>query len=69
MKYNYNSLLGRMREKGLTQAAAAAMIGICPERLNARLNNKAVFKQSEIVKLCAVLDIPSGEIGAYFFSH
>ena len=69
MPYNYRPLLGRMKERDVTQEVAAKAIGICSETLSAKLNNKAVFKQSEIIKLCTLLDIKCDEIGKYFFTH
>ena len=69
MQYNYSRLLGLMREKGYTQAETAKRIGICTERLSAKLNNKSLFKQSEIARLCDLLGIGSEEIGGYFFNH
>jgi transcriptional regulator with XRE-family HTH domain len=68
MKYNYSKLLGRMKERGITQERLAAEIGVNETTLNQKLNNKYEFKGNEIDAICRVLDIPNDEIGAYFFA-
>lgn len=67
--YDYSKLLGRMREKGIIQTALAKAIGISETSINLKLNNKAFFKQGEIVAICMALDIPLDEVETYFFSH
>lgn len=67
MKYDYSKLLGRMKERGVTQEQLAKEIGITESTLNAKLNNKFNFKANEMDAICRVLDIPNDEIGAYFF--
>ena len=69
MTYNYSKLLGRMREKNITQEILAKKIGLQPPTLSQKLNNKAKFKQAEISNICDVLDIDAKEIGGYFFAH
>lgn len=66
-KYNYSKLLGRMKERGITQEQLAKEIGINEATLNSKLNNRFQFKADEIDAICRVLDIPNEEIGAYFF--
>lgn len=67
MKYNYSKLLGRMKERGLTQGILATEIGVNEGTLNSKLNNKFGFKQNEMDAICKALDIPNDEIGDYFF--
>ena len=67
-KYNYSKLLGRMRERGVTQERLATEIGITEATLSAKLNNKFNFKADEIDSICRVLDISNEEIGEYFFA-
>lgn len=67
MKYNYSKLLGRMKERGITQEQLAKEIGVSKATLNAKLNNKFKFTTAEIDAICKVLDIPNNEIGEYFF--
>lgn len=69
MPYNYSKLLGRLKEKNITQDILAKKIGLQPPTLSQKLNNKAKFKQGEISRICDILDISASEIGAYFFSH
>ena len=56
--YNYSKLLGIMKEKGYSQEAIAAKIGISACSMNLKLNNKSVFRQDEMTNICTVLDIP-----------
>lgn len=67
-RYDYNKLLGKMREKRVTQDALAAKIGISSTSMNLSLNNKRDFRQDEILSVCEVLDIPLSEIPRYFFT-
>ena len=52
-QYDYNKLLGRMREKRFTQDALAEKIGISATSMNLSLNNNR--------------DIPLSKIPDYFF--
>lgn len=67
--YNYSRLLGKMREKGLTQVNLGKIIGLSETSLNFSLNNKRDFRQDEMLKICEVLDIPIEEVDTYFFAH
>lgn len=67
MKYNYSKLLGRMRERGISQEQLAKELDKNECTLNSKLNNKFNFKSDEIDAICKVLDIPNIEIGEYFF--
>lgn len=69
MPYDYSKLLGRMREKNITQDNLAKKINLQSPTLSQKLNNKARFKQIEISRICDVLDISASEIGDYFFTH
>mgnify|MGYP003397990714 FL=1 len=69
MKYNYSKLLGRIRERGLTQEQLAKAIGKNKSTVSAKVNNQFSFTQEEMDAICKVLDIPNEEIGAYFFSR
>ena len=68
-EYNYSKLLGRMREKGVTQEDAAEKMGKNAATFSRKLNNLNYFTQSEISILCRVLEIPDTEIGDYFFAR
>lgn len=67
--YNYLKLLGRIKEKDMTQEQLAKAVGMHESNLSQKLNNRFTFRQGEIVKICEVLEIPSKEIGLYFFTH
>lgn len=69
MVIDYGKLLGRIREQGFTQAQLANLVGMTPGTMSAKLNNQAFFKQSEIVAICDVLDIPISVYGEYFFTR
>ena len=68
MKFNYSKLLGRMKECGFTQEQLAKAIGINKGTLSTKLNNKFSFSQDEILAIGKVLDIPTGEIGEFFYA-
>lgn len=67
MDFNYDKLLGKIKEVCKTQDIFACKIGISRTVLNCKLKNKADFKAREIKKACAVLGIPISEIPEYFF--
>lgn len=70
MKYifDYQKLKGRIVEKKEKQENLSKEMGITKTTLNYKLNNKIPFKQSEIVTLCDILEIPENEITTYFFT-
>jgi transcriptional regulator with XRE-family HTH domain len=68
MKYNYSKLLGRLKERNLTQEKLAKIIGKNNGTINAKFNNKFAFTADEIDCICEVLEIPNNEIGTYFFT-
>lgn len=67
--YDYSKLLGRMKERGFTQAALAKQVGISETSMNHSLNNKRDFAQDEMIRACMALEIPIGQIVDYFFTH
>lgn len=69
MGIDYSKLLGKIKEKGFTQETLAKTIGITPGSMSEKLNNKANFKQKEIILICQALDISISEIGEYFFTQ
>lgn len=68
MAYDYRKLSGRIVEKFGSQALFATEMGFSEHTLSAKLNNKVGFKQKEIQRAVAVLDIPEAEISEYFFT-
>lgn len=67
-RYNYSKLLGRMRERGVTQEQLSKEIGMNETTLSAKLNNRSQFKADEMDAVCEVLDISNEEISTYFFA-
>jgi len=66
-EYDYSALLGRIKMKVGTQEKLAVLVDIHPSTLNQKLKNKSCFTQSEIKRICTVLDIPLEDIPLYFF--
>ena len=68
MQYNYNKLLGRIADKGITKEEAAKFgAHISRQSFFKKMTNKTRFNQNQILGLCTLLDIPINEIGDYFF--
>ena len=65
---NYSALRGRIRDCGLTQKEVASRIGISEGQLNRKLAGEFVFRQDEIDRIIALLNINPIDIGRYFFS-
>ena len=68
MKFNHSKLLGKIRECGFTQEQLAEAIGISKTTLSAKLKNQFYFTAKEMYAICEVLNIPTSEIGEYFFA-
>lgn len=68
-RYDYSKLLGRMRERGMTQREFAKEVGISEATANMSLNNKRDFRQDEITRAISILGIDVAEIPSYFFTH
>ncbi len=66
--YNYSKLLGRIKEKNMTQEEFAKSIGINPSTLSGKLNSTSEFRQTEMKRGMMVLDLPLSEICDYFFN-
>lgn len=67
--YDYSKLLGRLREKQITQSELASKLGISETTLNFSLKNKRPFKQSEINQMCEILSIPLNSIEVFFLPN
>ncbi len=65
--YDYNKLLGRVKEKGYTLDALSKDIGVNVATLSKKVNNKSEFHQGEMIKICNLLDIDKRDISEYFF--
>ena len=69
MRFNHSKLLGRLKERGITQEQLAKEIGKNKGTLSAKLNGQFSFTTEEIDDICKVLNIANEEIGAYFFAR
>lgn len=65
---DYSKLLGKIKERGHTQKSIAKEIGISESHFCQKLSGNYSFKQSDIQKLCELLEISASEIGDYFFT-
>jgi hypothetical protein len=68
MGYDYRKLLGRITEKCAKQYVFAEKMKWSEHTCSKKLRGDIEFKQSEIVKACAILEIPNVEIPTYFFN-
>lgn len=66
--FNYSKLLGKFKEKGLTQEAVANAINISSVTLNKKLNNESEFKGSEMRAILSVIDEGLDKLSVYFFN-
>lgn len=66
--FDYSKLRGRIVEKKTTQSKLSEALGISEQAFSKKMCNTIRFSPSDIVMLCKILDIPSSEIGAYFFT-
>lgn len=64
---NRNKLRGRIIEIYGTQGAFAEILGVEPNTVSYKLNNKREMSRSEITRWSELLQIPREEIGSYFF--
>lgn len=67
--YDYRKLKGKIKEKCGTQDNFAKLIGVGRVTLSKRLNNNLEFSQSEIMRACHVLDLPTEDLAEYFFTE
>ena len=65
---NTNKIKGRMRELEITQSEVAKFLGIQQSTANQKINNTRCFSLNEAEKLCALLNIESGEFASYFYA-
>ena len=57
IRYNYDKLKGKIKEKFNTQNDFAVTLGIAPNTLSAKLNNQFDFSSNEISKAIELLQI------------
>lgn len=66
--YDYSKLRGRIVEKFGTISAFTKALGSSTVTVSAKLNNKSGFNRGDIEHWSELLEIPSTEIGLYFFT-
>lgn len=67
MYRKFHRLRVRFAELDMSQAEAARRAGIPPSTLTARMMGRLPFTARDIANLYRALDIPTSEIGMYFF--
>ena len=67
MPYDYSKLYGIIAEKCGTQVVFAQKMELSERSVSLKLNGKIGWKQAEIAKACAILDISAENIPSYFF--
>ncbi|MBE6794784.1 MAG: DUF739 family protein [Ruminococcaceae bacterium] len=69
MSIDYGFLRERMQEKGINQKQLAILVGVSEGQMCKKLSGEYVFKQTEILKICEILEIAAIEISLYFFTE
>ena len=64
---SFHKLRVRFAELDLTQNEAARRAGMSPSTMTTRMTGRVPFNINEVQALCRALDIPTDQIGAYFF--
>lgn len=68
MCFDYSKLRGRIVEKLGTQREMADRLGISKTVFSQKMTGNVRFTTDDIAKISSILNIPSGEIGIYFFT-
>lgn len=66
MAFDYSRVLGKMKEKNLTQAVVARRLGISENSFRNKIKGRTDFTTGEIFALALLLDVTQ-DIGEYFF--
>jgi hypothetical protein len=71
IQYDFSKVRGRIKEKLGNEAKFAEKLGISSAALSSKFNNRSDFTATEISRATDedVLDIPTREIGVYFFTQ
>jgi hypothetical protein len=69
MCYDYSSLLGKIVEKFGTQYAFSLAMKLSERTISLKLNGKVRWKDEEISKAIALLDLELNDIPKYFFTQ
>lgn len=63
----FHRLRVRLAEMDITQQEAARMAGLAPSTLTTRMTGRLPWHADEISAIAKVLNIPTEQIGAFFF--
>ena len=66
--HDYSKLRGRIVEKFGKYYVFAEALGVSTHTLSERLNNQSAWSHDDMSKAIVLLEIPDGEVGAYFFT-
>lgn len=69
VEFDYSKLKGKITEIFGNQGNLAKARGQSERTISLKLNNKVPFTDREICNWCALLNIPSSEVDAYFFTQ
>ena len=64
----YAKLRGRIKEKFGTESRFAQALGVTIVTVSRKLSGKSEFSRLDIKKWCEALEIPTEEVGTYFFA-
>ena len=68
MSTTYSKLRGLIVEKFRTMENFSEKVGVTPQTVSFKLNNKVSFSSNDIKLWAEVLEIPISDIGTYFFT-
>ena len=68
MKFDYSKLRGRIVEKFGSMTNFAKSLGVTQEAISQKLCSEKGLSHGVIIRWSTLLDIPTEEIGIYFFS-
>ena len=66
---DHSKLKGRIVERYGTQHRFAEAFGISIVQMSAKMRNRSSFSVRDILKICKMLEIPTSQIGDFFFTE
>lgn len=66
---NTAKIMGRLRERGHTQADLATHMGMAQSTINQKINGKRPLFLDEADRIARFLEIPDSEFSVYFFTR
>lgn len=68
LKFDYSKLKGRIKEKNFTLNEFSNLIKISRTALYHKLEKDVEFTESEMFRICKVLNIEISDVNSYFFT-